>query len=76
MAVSRIGLDWKPVSYLNPDITVELDRIANLVMTDQRLPSRDPYLIDVCLAAIREIQQLRAAVPKKVSSDFLGGPMS
>jgi hypothetical protein len=26
MTVSRIGLDWKPVSYLNPDITVELAR--------------------------------------------------
>ncbi len=51
---------WEPISRLAPDITVELKNIVNLVMNGQRLPRRDPYLIDVCLSAIREIEQLRA----------------
>src|SRR5262249_59948530 len=50
---------WRPRSHLDDDITVELYDIVTLVMNEQRLPSRDPYLIDVCLAAIKEIQRLR-----------------
>jgi hypothetical protein len=72
---SFVPMDWKPVSRLNADITVELKHIANLVIMGRRLPSRDPYLIDVCLAAIKEIQRLRAAA-SKTPEPFLGGPMS
>ena len=69
--ISFVPPDWKPVSRLNSDITVELQHIVNRVMNNCRLPSRDPYLIDVCLAAIKEIERLRAAVPKMSE-----GPMS
>ena len=60
--------------YLNKDITVELDNVATIVMCGSRIHNRDPYLIDVCIMAIREIQMLRRQV--KQSQDFLGGPMS
>jgi hypothetical protein len=73
--VDFVPHDWKPLTRLPADITVELQHIINLVFSEQRLPSCDPYLIDVCRCAIREIQQLRARQPKP-SKDFLGGPMS
>jgi hypothetical protein len=73
--VDFVPLDWKPRSHINADITIELQHIIDLVVIDCRLPSRDPYLIEVCRSAIREIQQLRARQPKP-NPDFLGGPMS
>jgi hypothetical protein len=61
--------DWKPVTqYLeNKDIANELRHIAHVVMDGGRLPNRDPYLIDVCLLAEREIYRLRAALASMVA---------
>ncbi len=66
--------DWRPSSRIDSDVVVELDHIVNRVMNECRLPRHDPYLIDVCLAAMKEIQKLRAEAPKPLPDEmFFGG---
>jgi hypothetical protein len=54
------------------DVTEHLDEISTRVMLGRRLPPHDPYLINVCITAIREIQLLRQAVVdgKRVASGW------
>ena len=59
-----MGTDFRTVTKVNPDITVELFGIVNRLILGQRLPNYD-HIVDVCRCAIREIERLRAAQPPK-----------